>query len=43
MQSVDRALSLDPTYAEALNNRELMPQVKAHTDAGFALMEEGSA
>ncbi len=41
VQSVDRALSLDPTYAEALNNRELMPQVKAHTDAGFALMEEG--
>ena len=41
LQSIDRALSLDPTYAEALNNRELMPQVKAHADAGFALMEEG--
>ena len=41
LQSIDLALSLDPTYAEALNNRELMPQVKAHADAGFVLMEEG--
>ena len=41
LQSVDRALVLDSTYAEALVNRELMPQVRSHADAGHALMEQG--
>ena len=41
MPYLDRALILDPELHTAKNNREQMPKLRAHTDTGIVLAEEG--
>ena len=41
LQSIDQALALDPNFEQAKANRELMPQLKAHADAGLVLIQRG--